>query len=65
MTHNQSPGVLQCRESVLLGRCAWNSRTGSLPFMVYGACREVLMEQAPGWSLADLWERCGVKSGGI
>lgn len=23
------------------------------------------MKQAPGWSLVDLWERCGVKSGGI
>lgn len=52
VTHNQISGVL-------LGRCAWSSPTGSLPFMVCGACSEVLVDQAPDLSLVDLWERCG------
>lgn len=47
-------GVLQCRVC-----CAWSSPTESLPFMVSGACGEFLVEQAPGSSLVDLWERCG------
>lgn len=46
-------------QSVLPGRCAWSSPTESLPVMVCGACSEVLVEQAPGLSLVDLWERCG------